>query len=189
MVLTGLGVVGLGSLGSACVGQSPVPTSQIYQYATKAGFPVPVAVQMTAIALRESGGCADGHYQGATGASEDSYGLWQINWPAHAQQLASIGITDPAQLYDPATAARAAYAIYGGNPANLDAAWAINSDQSPAPGRPTYAQAYQRYLPQAQQAAIDAGVDPAADTGTGTDWGTLAGVGALALLGLMLVKR
>ncbi len=40
------------------------------------------------------------------------YGLFQIYWTVHRSWLDEIGITDDLQLFDPATNARAAYALY-----------------------------------------------------------------------------
>lgn len=40
------------------------------------------------------------------------YGIFQIYWNVHKSWLADIGITNDQQLYDPATNARAAYALY-----------------------------------------------------------------------------
>ena len=40
------------------------------------------------------------------------YGLFQIYWSAHRSWLSGLGITSAEQLYDPATNARAALAIY-----------------------------------------------------------------------------
>ena len=40
------------------------------------------------------------------------YGLFQIYWSVHRTWLDDIGITDGQQLFDPATNARAAYALY-----------------------------------------------------------------------------
>ena len=40
------------------------------------------------------------------------YGLFQIYWEVHRSWLADIGVTNDQQLYDPATNARAAYALY-----------------------------------------------------------------------------
>ncbi len=86
---------------------------QITDVAAGAGFSgsaLPVAV---AIALAESGGNPGAH--NPIGA-DDSYGLWQINMrgtlgPA---RRAAFGLTSNDQLYDPATNARAAFAISGG---------------------------------------------------------------------------
>ncbi len=38
----------------------------------------------------------------------NDYGLWQINWPTHA---GVAGVTDPTQLFVPATNAAAAFII------------------------------------------------------------------------------
>lgn len=164
--------LGLGSL---------TPT-QIYQYALQAGFPTNVATQMTAIALRESSGNPS-----ATNLSnkEQSYGLWQINVQGNPGLLQALGLTDPSQLLDPATNARAANYLYGGNPNNLNVAWYIN--------QPGYAEAYQQYLPVAQQAALDvtggSGIDISSTvanllegntSGTEIDW-IMIGIGAIAL--------
>lgn len=40
------------------------------------------------------------------------YGLFQINWTAHKAWMASHGVTSAAQLFDPVTNAKIAYAIY-----------------------------------------------------------------------------
>lgn len=40
------------------------------------------------------------------------YGIFQMYWNVHRSWLADIGITNDQQLYDPATNARAAYALY-----------------------------------------------------------------------------
>lgn len=130
---------------------STLTPDQIYSTALAAGFPPSVATQMTAIALRESSGNPT-----ATNLSntEQSYGLWQINIQGNPTLMAALGITDPSQLLDPATNARAAYYLYGGNPNNLNVAWYIN--------QPGYQQAYEQYLPTAEQAALDvsgSGVD------------------------------
>lgn len=170
MYTRGLGL-GLGSL---------TPT-QIYQYALNAGFPPSVATQMTAIALRESSGNPN-----ATNLSntEQSYGLWQINVQGNPGLLQALGLSDPSQLLDPAINAQAAAYLYGGNPNNLNVAWYIN--------QPGYAEAYQQYLPVAQQAAMDVtgGIDAAVNgavsllggdsSGTGIDW-MMVGIGLVAI--------
>lgn len=133
---------------------STLTPDQIYSTALGAGFPPSVATQMTAIALRESSG-----NPGATNLSstEQSYGLWQINVQGNPGLMSALGITDPSQLLDPATNARAAAYLYGGNPNNLNVAWYID--------RPGYQQAYEQYLPAAQQAALDV-------SGGGIDYST-----------------
>lgn len=139
--------IGLAGIGAAC--SIPVLTAnQIYQTALAAGFPDNppgggVATQMTAIALRESGGCPTALNQTPP---DDSYGLWQINLlpGANPQVLTQLGI-QPTDLFDPATNAAAAFLIYNGSSNNLNIAWGGNSaDQA----------AYQANLPAAQAAAL-----------------------------------
>lgn len=163
---------------------------QLYQTALSAGFPPSVATQMTAIALRESSGNPSATNLSTT---EQSYGLWQINVQGNPGLMAALGITDPSQLLDPATNARAAYYLYGGNPNNLNVAWYID--------RPGYAEAYQQYLPLAEQAALDvsgAGYDPSTglplDTSNlgdaaGSDTFTMVAAVGGALLAAWLVMR
>lgn len=141
---------GLSAMAATC--SARLSPSQIFATATGAGFPPDVATQMTAIALRESSGCVDAYNPGSANTPESSYGLWQINVKGNPQIMSQLGISDPSQLLDPATNARAAYLLWGGNPANLDVAWYVN--------RPGYKEAYQSYLPVAQQAAADAGYTP-----------------------------
>ena len=171
--------------------------AEIYQTARNAGFPPDTAVTMTAIALRESGG-NPAAYNGNSATGDSSYGLWQINMigslgPARMQQF---GITDPSQLLDPATNAKAAYAIWAGNDANLNTAWYIN--------QPGYAEGYQQYVPQAEAAAaqVDGSApswtDPFAsvdlstvgDTFSSMDTATQIGivVGVIAIVGLAVSR-
>ncbi len=69
-----------------------------------------------------------------------------------SHNFAQLGLSDPTQLYDPATNAAAAFLLWGGNPANLQTAWYINT-----PG--TYQQGYLANLPAAEAAAqsVDGG--------------------------------
>lgn len=175
-------------LGAPC---SPVLTAdQIYTVARQAGFPASTAVQMTAIALRESGGCPSAHYQGNPVGAEDSYGLWQINVQGNPGILTQLGI-QATDLYDPATNAAAAFLLWGGNDNNLNVAWSIGRGGY-------YTSQYQANLP-AAQAAADA-VEPtlsgssapsvassasSGTSGSGFDLGSLglvAGVTGLFLL-------
>jgi len=85
--------------------------AEIQQLAASAGFPNPALA--AAIAMAESSGNPRA-YNGRGG--DDSYGLWQINMqgalgPARRSQF---GLSSNEQLYDPATNARAAFAISGG---------------------------------------------------------------------------
>lgn len=135
-------VMHLFGLGSFCTGPVMSP-EQIYQIASDVGFPSDTAVKMTAIALRESGGCTTA-YNGGVGGSEDSYGLWQINVKGNPGIPVELGIGKQ-DLFEPYNNARAAYRLWNGNDANLDIAWYIN--------RSGYKQAYEKYLPTAQAAA------------------------------------
>jgi hypothetical protein len=102
-------------------------TDQIAQYAMGAGFPPATAQWMAAIALRESGGNPYAHNPGTAAVPEDSYGLWQINVRANPGVLSALGLTDPTQLYDPATNARAAAWLWAGNDNNILIAWRATS--------------------------------------------------------------
>lgn len=88
--------------------------AQLADYATKAGFPQTEINTAVGVALAESGGNPKAH----NGTPPDnSYGPWQINMygslgPARRKQF---GISSNDALYDPATNAKAAYAIYQGS--------------------------------------------------------------------------
>lgn len=150
--------IGVAGLGACSV--TPLTQDQIYQVAESAGFAsgdidgsIPgSATQMTAIAMRESGGCPTAYNGGNPPGKESSYGLWQINIaPGGSPNLpAQMGITAD-QLFDPATNAAAAMRLYGGNPANLNTAWYIN--------QPGYQQAFLAQLPGAiaAEGVVDAG--------------------------------
>lgn len=97
---------------------------QVYAAARGAGFPPETARKMVAIAKRESS--FNPQVVGTINkAKETSYGLWQINWKDAGIKalLQRNGITEPEQLFDPATNARAAFLLWGGNDANLNVAW------------------------------------------------------------------
>lgn len=139
--------IGLG-LAAACSVPLLTP-EQIYTVAL-AHFPPPEAVDLTAITLRESGGCPTAHYTGNPVGAEDSWGLTQINVKANPSILTRLGIT-PAALTDPDTNMAAAALLWAGNDANLDTAWYINHGGA-------YTSQYQANLPIAQAAAMN--VDP-----------------------------
>lgn len=88
---------------------SRLSVPQIYNVARAAGFKPARAVVATMIALAESsGGDPTAHCLNCfPGIKEDSRGLWQINVDAHPQYAAW-------NLYDPATNARAAFAVSSG---------------------------------------------------------------------------
>ena len=131
--------------------------SDLYQLALNTGFPSDTAVKMVAIALKESSGNPNAHN---TTPPDDSYGLFQINMygSLRAARLVQFGISDPTQLYDPATNARAAYILWNGNDSNLNVNWAIAGAD---------AARYQAMLPAAQAAAAAVG-DLAVTGGGGT---------------------
>ncbi len=118
--------------------------AQIYSVAREAGFPAETATKMTAIAIKESGG-NPAAYNGT--GPDNSYGLFQINMignlgPARRQQF---GLSDNSELFDPLTNAKAAYAIWNGDDANLGRAWAID--------RGVNQTRYLQFLPTAEEAA------------------------------------
>lgn len=150
----GMGLRGLGTAMSA---------DQIYQLARNTGFPPDMAVKMTAVALRESAGDPTA-YNGNSATGDNSYGLWQINMYGALGQsrLQQLGISDPAQLLDPAVNAQAAYTIWAGSDQNFNTAWGYKD--------------YSQWMPQAVIAATD--TDPGAvidSTGGVID----AGIGGL----------
>jgi Lysozyme like domain len=126
---------------------SILTAGQIYQLALSVGFPASTAVQMTAIALKESAGNTNA-YNGVP--PDDSYGLWQINMYGNLgpARMAQFGLNAETDLFDPTTNAAAAYTIWGGNDNNLNIAWAINGAD---------AAKYQQALPIAQAAAAQLG--------------------------------
>lgn len=87
---------------------------QIGTLAKNAGFTgndINIAV---AVALAESGGDPNSHN---TTPPDDSYGLWQINMYSGlgAPRRKQFGITNNAQLFDPATNAKAAHIVFTGS--------------------------------------------------------------------------
>ena len=184
VIIASMRISGLGSCSTGTL-----TPEQIFQVAQDAGFPPDVATQMVAIALRESGGCPTAYNGGSPPGTESSYGLWQINVKGNPGIVAAIGASSSQDLFDPYWNAQAAAYLWGGNPSNLDIAWYIN--------RPGYSEAYQGYLPVAQQAAYNVlgvsaplGPSPLPDIpSTGVlDSGTVLLAGA-GLLGLLLLTR
>lgn len=85
-----------------------IDASQIYQYATGAGFSGDDAVTATAIALAESSGDTEAYNpetQANAPEGKGSYGLWQIYLNAHPEYAGE-------NLYNPSTNASAAFDIY-----------------------------------------------------------------------------
>jgi hypothetical protein len=128
-----------------------MPPVQIVQTMQQAGFPLTVAVTMTAIALRESGG-DPAAFNGNAYTGDRSYGLLQINMRS-PEVAALIRSKIPAvakkegALLDPLINARAGFLLYGGDVRNLNVAWYID--------KPIYQQRYEAHLPIAQAAALE----------------------------------
>ncbi len=175
------------------LGANTLSSTDLYNLAVSVGFPPDVAVQMAAIALRESGGNPSA-YNGTP--PDDSYGLWQINMYGNLglARMAQFGLSDKMQLFDPVTNATAAYQIWGGNPNNLNIAWSINnggSNQSK----------YQANLPVVQASLDNSGGNggqegPTIDPGSSVaslDPSEGVSLGALALaagvVGVLLLSR
>lgn len=122
--------------------------AEIYRVARAAGFPQFVAVTMTAIALRESGGDPTA-FNGDAKTGDRSYGLWQINMfgKLAASRMKLFGIVDEKELLIPAVNARAAFLLWGHDNRNLSVAWYIDH---PGP----YQDRYESHLAAAQAAAL-----------------------------------
>jgi phage protein D len=124
---------------------SPVPNisgrisaGQAVALARQAGFTGNDAVTMGAIAMAESGG----KVRALNSKPPDlSYGLWQINMIGGLgpERRSQLGLSSNEQLYDPATNARAARAIYQQQGFG---AWSVYRSG-----------AYKRYLPAARAGA------------------------------------
>ncbi len=118
---------------------------QIYAVLRRNGADPQHAVTFTAIALRESGGDPSAH-NGNAATNDNSYGLFQeniIGALARNRPPASVLLT-------PDGAAQGAIQLWGGNDANLQTHWRINT-----PG--IYQDGYLRNLPAAVAAATKAG--------------------------------
>lgn len=129
--------------GSATPGSVPagsLGTAKLVQLARSAGFNANDAAIMAAIAMAESGGRSGAHNNNAA-TGDNSYGLWQINMlggmgPERRRQF---GIGSNEDLFDPATNANAAKAVFGSQGFG---AWSVFRSG-----------AYKQYLPAAQAAA------------------------------------
>jgi hypothetical protein len=122
-------------------------TLQIFETMRRAGFPPTVAVTMTAIALRESGGDPNA-FNDNPATKDRSYGLLQIDaltlGPAY---LKAFGVTDEKELLDPNVNAHAGFVLWNHTNKNLDVAWYIS--------RSVYKERYELHLPAAQAAALE----------------------------------
>ena len=124
-------------------------TKDIYNLMKKVGFPAEVAVTMTAIALRESGGSPNA-FNGNTTTGDRYYGLLQINMldknVAALLHKNNIAVTNEKELLDPEVNARAGFLLWGKNNNNLKLAWYIT--------KPKYKERYESHLPEVQMVAL-----------------------------------
>lgn len=93
--------------------RSVISDAQIAGYAKAAGFTGDNLAKAVAVALAESSGNVNAHNPVPP---DNSYGLWQINMlgsmgPARRKQF---GLSSNEELFNPATNAKAAFAIAGG---------------------------------------------------------------------------
>ena len=86
---------------------SPARASQSSIDAIRAAWPDAHVSTALGIAKRESRLRPD-----VRGCGGRCYGLFQIVFPVHRHWLASIGVTQPAQLLDPVVNAKAAYHLF-----------------------------------------------------------------------------
>lgn len=135
----GGGALGASTLQRGSVGGGRLNLGTLVGLAKSAGFSDRDARIMAAIGMAESGG-RSGAYNGNAATGDKSYGLWQVNMlgamgPQRRQQF---GISNNAQLFDPATNAQAARQVYQSQGFG---AWSVYRSG-----------AYRQYLPGAMQA-------------------------------------
>lgn len=180
MPILHMALSGLAGLGCA----NPLSASQIAALLTQQGAPASQLQTLTAIALRESGGCADATNTRTPGTNgpndpgETSVGLFQINL------LANPSLGTPNSLVDPSANINAALQLLGTNPAN----YAANESTAWYVGNPTYDAALAPFLQQAAGVVSDTGADMSmtdAGGGTTSDLALAVAIG----LGLWLVVR
>ena len=125
--------------------------TEIQALARSAGFSATAAPIASAIAMAESGGYTAAHNPKPP---DDSYGLWQINMLGKLgpERRRFFGLQSNSDLFDPATNARAAYAI-------------SSQGRSFTPWTTYTHGTYRKYLTQGQVAAGQK--KPASDGGTG----------------------
>jgi hypothetical protein len=127
-------------------------TRQTFDVMIAAGFPENVAIQMTAIAMRESHGDTEA-FNGNRATGDRSYGLLQINMLCpQVQALLTRDIpavaADEKALFDPAVNAHAGFLMWGGHANNLNIAWYINHGG-------LYQSRYEANLPAAIAASLE----------------------------------
>lgn len=133
---------------------------ELVAYARQAGFSEDESAKMAAIAMAESSGRLDAHNPNRS-TGDDSYGLWQINMidSLGPERRRQFGIQSNEELFDPAVNARAAKAIRDSQGFN---AWSVHRSG-----------AYERFLPDAQQALgrLRGGETPQLGAGAGSSGG------------------
>ena len=107
------GAVGPSSLRSGSVRGGQLNVGTLVGLAKAAGFSDRDAQIMAAIAMAESGGRST-EFNGNAATGDKSYGLWQVNMLGNMgpERRRAFGISDNAQLFDPATNANAARQVY-----------------------------------------------------------------------------
>lgn len=130
-------------------------------YAAAAGFSGDALRIAVAIALAESGGNRLAHNPRPP---DDSYGLWQINMlgALGPQRRAAFGLTSNADLFDPMTNARAAFAISGGG-SNFNAWATFNPRNRTTPRYLAYLPASIPLQPGLTPGPVDTGGDVSSD--------------------------
>ncbi len=139
---------------------------QVLAAMERAGFPPEIAVTLTAIAMRESGGpeaekygCHADAFNGNAATGDRSYGLAQINLRDEGirkvvyEQILQIpygptpDLDAEKRLFDPDLNAKTAHLLWGGSNHNLDILWSILNN-------PKNRAAYEAHLPAAQMAVL-----------------------------------
>ena len=107
------GALGPSNLRAGSVGGGQLNVGTLVGLAKAAGFSDRDAQIMAAIAMAESGG-RSGAFNGNAATGDKSYGLWQVNMlgAMGPERRRQFGISNNAQLFDPATNANAARQVY-----------------------------------------------------------------------------
>lgn len=107
------GALGASTLRAGAVGGGQLNVGTLVGLAKAAGFNDRDARIMAAIAMAESGG-RSGAFNGNAATGDKSYGLWQVNMlgAMGPERRRQFGISNNAQLFDPATNANAARQVY-----------------------------------------------------------------------------
>lgn len=142
--------------------------AQIAGAAKAAGFTGSNLAKAVAIALAESSGNPNAHN---AVPPDNSYGLWQINMLGSmgTARRKQFGLKSNDELFNPATNAKAAYAIAGGG-------------KSFTPWSTYTSGAYFRYMSRANKAAGNPDSAPGSSTGTGSGQqvGLISGIDSIS---------